>query len=69
MIDRVWWTWQNQDIASRQYAIAGSTFIGGGGPNGTLNDTISFGTYVGAKDITIRDAMSTLAGPFCYVYA
>ncbi|KAG9189203.1 tyrosinase [Alternaria panax] len=69
MIDRVWWTWQNQDIENRQYAVSGSTIIGNQGPNGTLNDTITMGEYVGAPNITIRDALSTLAGPFCYIYA
>ena len=62
-------TWQNQDIKSRQNAISGGTFIGNTGPNGTLDDLITFGEYVGAPDIAIRDAMSTLAGPFCYIYA
>lgn len=69
MIDRVWWTWQNLDIENRQYAIAGPTRLGGGGPNGTLADTITMGDYVGTPNITIRDAMSSLAGPFCYIYA
>ncbi|KAF1834931.1 Di-copper centre-containing protein [Decorospora gaudefroyi] len=70
MIDRVWWTWQNQDIESRQYAIAGGTSIRDpGGRNGTLDDLIGFGEYVGAPYITIRDAMNTLDGPFCYIYA
>ncbi|KAF7441872.1 tyrosinase central domain protein [Pyrenophora tritici-repentis] len=69
MIDRVWWTWQNFDIESRQYAIAGQTLLGGGGRNGTLDDIISLGDYVGAPNITVREAMNTLDGPFCYIYA
>jgi tyrosinase len=68
MVDRVWLTWQNLDIEKRQYAIAGGTAIGGAGPNGTLDDIITMGKYVGVPDIRIRDAMSTLAGPFCYIY-
>ena len=68
MIDRVWWTWQNLDLEKRQYAIAGTVELGGGGRNGTLGDVITLGEYVGAPNITIRDAMSTLAGPFCYIY-
>jgi tyrosinase len=62
-------TWQNQDIVNRQYAISGGTIIGNQGPNGTLNDTITMGEYVGAPNITIGDALNTLAGPFCYIYA
>jgi tyrosinase len=76
MIDKVWWTWQNLDIEKRQFAIAGGTVRGMGpdgmldvGPNGTLDDALTMGQYVGMPDITIRDAMSTLAGPFCYIYA
>lgn len=69
MIDRVWWTWQNLDLAKRQNAIADGTVVGGGGANATLNDTLSVGKYVGAPDIKIADAMGTLAGPFCYIYA
>ncbi|KAF8851192.1 tyrosinase [Acephala macrosclerotiorum] len=67
-IDRTWWIWQNQDLKNRQNAIAGTITLNNSPPsrNGTLTDTISLG--VNAKDITIGDAMSTLAGPFCYIY-
>jgi tyrosinase len=68
MIDRVWWSWQNSDLRKRQVTVAGGTLIGGLGRNVTLNDTLTMGSYVGAKNITNRDAMSTLAGPFCYIY-
>ena len=68
MIDRVWWTWQNQNITERQYAIAGGKDIFGAGDNGTLEDLLTFGEYVGAPDLPIREAMSMLAGPFCYIY-
>ncbi|KAF2026205.1 Di-copper centre-containing protein [Setomelanomma holmii] len=68
MIDRVWWTWQNLELKNRQNALAGGTIIGGLGPNATLNDTLTMGSYVGVPNITIADAMSTLAGPFCYIY-
>jgi tyrosinase len=36
-------------------------------PNGTLDDPIELG-YAGGDNITIRDAMSTVKGPFCYIY-
>lgn len=67
-IDRTWWIWQNQDLANRQNAIAGTITLNNSPPsrNGTLDDYISLG--VNAKDIQIKDAMSTLAGPFCYIY-
>ncbi|KAH7088058.1 hypothetical protein FB567DRAFT_494149 [Paraphoma chrysanthemicola] len=69
MIDRVWWTWQNQDLKSRQNALSGATIFPGLGANATLRDALTMGPYVGVPNITIGDAMSTLAGPFCYIYA
>ncbi|KAH7092283.1 hypothetical protein FB567DRAFT_576707 [Paraphoma chrysanthemicola] len=70
MVDRVYWTWQNLDLATRKNAIAGGTSgVGDGGPRGALDDILTLGNYVGVENITIRDAQSTIAGPFCYVYA
>ncbi|KAL1652044.1 hypothetical protein SLS58_000168 [Diplodia intermedia] len=68
MIDRVWWTWQNQDVAARTYAVGGTLTLNNSPPsaNTTLDDVLDL-AYT-ADPITIRDAMSTLAGPFCYVY-
>jgi tyrosinase len=39
--------------------------------NGTLNDAMSLGEMFEAQfpNITQGDAMNTLAGPFCYIYA
>ncbi|CAO2649725.1 Nn.00g010170.m01.CDS01 [Neocucurbitaria sp. VM-36] len=69
MIDRTYWTWQNQDVANRLYALAGTITINNQPPsrNTTLDDIISLG-YVGVPDVTIRDASSTIGGPFCYIY-
>jgi tyrosinase len=70
MIDRTYWTWQNQDLANRQYALAGTITLNNQPPsrNTSLDDVIDLG-YVGVPVVTIRDASNTLAGPFCYVYA
>jgi tyrosinase len=70
MIDRTWWTWQNQDIANRQYAISATITLNNSPPsrNATLDDIIDMG-YVGVPSVSIRDASHTLGGPFCYVYA
>lgn len=67
-IDRTWWIWQNQDIKNRQNAISGTITLNNNPPsrNGTLNDLIDLG--VNAPGIPISTAMSTLAGPFCYIY-
>jgi tyrosinase len=70
MIDRVWWTWQNLDLENRERAIAGTvTFLNmPPSANGTLEDQMGLG-YVGVENITIGDAMSSVGGPFCYIYA
>jgi tyrosinase len=36
--------------------------------NGMLEDVIKLG-YVGVDNIAIEDAISTMGGSFCYVYA
>lgn len=64
-IDRTWWIWQNQDIANRQNAMEGPTFILGGGVT-SPTDILNLGTL--APPITIAQALSTTAGPFCYIY-
>lgn len=70
MIDRVYWTWQNQDLAQRQYALGGTITLNNMPPSRdtTLEDTIDLG-FVGVPVVTIREASHALAGPFCYVYA
>jgi tyrosinase len=71
MIDRVWWIWQNQDLKTRQWALAGSAGKIGEivANNATLEDPIGMGEYVGVSNITIKAALSTMGGPFCYTYA
>jgi len=67
-IDRTWWIWQNQDLAQRQNAIAGTITLNNNPPsrNGTLQDILNMG--VNAPTVQIKDVMSTLAGPLCYIY-
>jgi len=71
MIDRVWWTWQNLDLESRGKAVAGSAGAIGDttATNATLGDKLVMGPYVGYPNVTIGEAISTIGGPFCYVYA
>lgn len=70
MVDRVYWTWQNSDIKKREMAFTGGTSgIGDGGLPASIDDILTLGDYVVQPNITIRSAMSTLGGPFCYVYA
>lgn len=67
-IDRTWWIWQNQDLANRQNAIAGTNTIFNFPPSAdtTLEDTVDLG--LNAPPVKIGDVMSTLGGQFCYIY-
>lgn len=72
MIDRVWWIWQMQDPVTRQFsdaAIAGTnTFLNTPpSPNTTLDDYVDY-SFAAGPPRKLRSLMSTLAGPFCYVY-
>jgi tyrosinase len=70
MIDRTYWTWQNLDLANRQYALAGTITVNNVPPSrdAVLQDPIDLG-YVGVPVETIESTANTLGGPFCYVYA
>ncbi|KAF2440193.1 Di-copper centre-containing protein [Karstenula rhodostoma CBS 690.94] len=70
MIDRVYWVWQNQDVEKRLRAVGNTAMLNNMPPsrNATLEDELDLG-FVGVPVVTIGEASSTLAGPFCYVYA
>lgn len=70
-IDRTWWIWQNLNLETRQNAISGTMTLNNSPPsrNGTLDDIIDLGVNTPDGGIRIGDAMSTMAGPFCYIYA
>lgn len=68
MIDRTWYIWQIQDFANRQQVIAGGTsMMGFGSRLQSLDDPVDLGV-VGEKVYKIRELVSTVDGPFCYVY-
>ncbi|KAF2477543.1 Di-copper centre-containing protein [Lindgomyces ingoldianus] len=69
MIDRTWYIWQSQDFAKRQQVIAGGTSMQGGGKAQTLNDIVDMDVLnVDGKKYAIKELVSTVDGPFCYVY-
>lgn len=72
-IDRIWWIWQALDPINRVYgnnAINGTnTFLNMPPSDATTFDTLIKMGYVTAEDVKMRDVMSTIAGPFCYMYA
>ncbi|THX82819.1 Di-copper centre-containing protein [Aureobasidium pullulans] len=74
MIDLVWTTWQMLDPENRIYgkdAIMGTnTFLNVPPSENTTRETnISIGWAGRGKNVTMGDVMSTVEGPFCYVYA
>ncbi|KAF2993820.1 hypothetical protein E8E13_001813 [Curvularia kusanoi] len=66
-IDRLYWIWQNLKPAERTKALYGGMVISDLSTPATLQDKLTLG---GAYPdiITIEDASSTMAGPFCYTY-
>ncbi|RDW75127.1 hypothetical protein BP6252_06269 [Coleophoma cylindrospora] len=68
-IDRTWTIWQTQDFTTRRNAISGTMTLANTPPsrNGTLDDILDMGAT--GQSFNMRDAMSTLDGPFCYIYA
>ncbi|PGH02445.1 tyrosinase [Blastomyces parvus] len=67
-IDRLWSIWQWLDIKERRDAVHGTLTLANIPPtrNGTLDDIIDLGPL--APPVTVREVMSTIDGPFCYLY-
>ncbi|KAH9844847.1 Di-copper centre-containing protein [Teratosphaeria destructans] len=73
MVDLVWHLWQTLDYDARTF---GSNAISGTGtlrnsppsPNTTFDTPISLDWAGQNKTVKMRDLMSTISGPFCYVY-
>ncbi|KAH7024820.1 uncharacterized protein B0I36DRAFT_366729 [Microdochium trichocladiopsis] len=76
MLDRVWWMWQNQDRAAtteRLFQIGGTRTKRNDPPSdpATLEDVLDMGYATplkGGVTVGIKHHVSTVAGPYCYVY-
>ncbi|KAF7443068.1 Tyrosinase domain containing protein [Pyrenophora tritici-repentis] len=68
MVDLVWALWQCQDFEHRQQVMAGPAHRDGPGPQQTLNDTIDFDVVNIGRPYKLKELMSTVDGPFCYLY-
>ncbi|KUJ22160.1 Di-copper centre-containing protein [Mollisia scopiformis] len=66
-IDRVWTIWQMQDLPNRMQVMSGGTQMYGGGATQKLTDSCDI-SNVASKVWQLKDLMSTVDGPFCYVY-
>ena len=69
MIDRTWYIWQTQDFDKRQQVIAGGTSMMGGGKAQTLKNAVDLEVLnVDGESYKIKELVSTIAGPLCYIY-
>ncbi|KAK3682836.1 hypothetical protein B0T22DRAFT_445004 [Podospora appendiculata] len=71
-IDRTWWMWQMQDPAARVHsaaAVGGTVTFLNNPPsaNATVEDWVDY-EYAAGPARKLGELMSTVAGPFCYVY-
>ncbi|KAH8655364.1 putative tyrosinase [Xylariales sp. PMI_506] len=72
MIDRVWWIWQNQDSIGRSFQISGTRTMLNVPPsdNATIEDIIEVGYAAPPSEppSAIKYHVSTVGGPYCYIY-
>lgn len=71
-IDRHWWIWQNQDPASRVMQYKGGTvMMQANSKPGKIEDIQQLSVAAPAISqggLPSKSLVSTLAGPFCYIY-
>lgn len=67
-IDRLWWTWQQQDPARRLVEYSGQHLPWGGKEfvPASSNDTLNMLGL--AEDVLVRDVLSTTGPLLCYRY-
>ncbi|KAL8383595.1 hypothetical protein RB595_010677 [Gaeumannomyces hyphopodioides] len=69
MIDRIWTIWQSQNLESRLQVIQGGTSMFGGGRTQSLDDLIDLNVVEPTnKSWKIRELVSIVDGPLCYMY-
>ncbi|KLU90559.1 hypothetical protein MAPG_10411 [Magnaporthiopsis poae ATCC 64411] len=69
MIDRLWTIWQSQSLETRLEVIHGGTSMFGGGRAQSLDDLIDMNVVEPTqKTWKIRELVSVVDGPLCYMY-
>ncbi|KAF2146390.1 uncharacterized protein K452DRAFT_219628 [Aplosporella prunicola CBS 121167] len=75
MVDRVWWVWQmrGQGVRLPQVAQTGTFLDVPKSRNTSLGDAVDLGFALGSMGLReqlmrVGDLVSTVGGPFCYVY-
>jgi tyrosinase len=68
MLDRVWWLWQALHLDQAE-TVAGTLTLSNRPPsrNATVEDVVLM-KYLGLEAREIKELLSTVDGPFCYVY-
>ena len=66
-LDRILWTWQQQDLETRLNQVGGPVVpMDYGGQNVTLDFTVGLGELAG--DATLKQLLDTQSGVLCYTY-
>ncbi|KAH8731557.1 hypothetical protein GQ44DRAFT_746267 [Phaeosphaeriaceae sp. PMI808] len=66
-LDRVFWTWQQQDLETRLNQVGGPIYrLDYSGPNVTLDFQVNMGNLAG--NATLKDLLDTQGGILCYTY-
>lgn len=68
-IDRTWWVWQNQKPLDRLFQIAGTRTILNypASPDASIEDLLDL--HYTAPASAVKNHVSSVAGPYCYIYA
>ncbi|KAM7199776.1 hypothetical protein V8F20_005646 [Naviculisporaceae sp. PSN 640] len=66
MIDYLWSVWQGLDWDNRRDQVWGTSTIGNGNDDVTLDYKLNFEVFT--EPSAIRNFVSTIDGPFCYIY-
>jgi tyrosinase len=68
MLDRVWWLWQALHLDQAE-TVAGTLTLSNRPPsrNATVEDVVLM-KYLGLEAREIKELLSIVDGPFCYVY-
>ena len=72
MVDRTWWIWQNQKPLERAFLITGARTMFNDPPSedATVEDLIPMDHVTPARGApeAIKHHVSSVAGPYCYIY-
>lgn len=72
MVDRTYWIWQNQKPAERAFLINGTRTMLNDPPseNATMEDVLNleYVTPSGSQTFGMKNHVSSVAGPYCYIY-